>query len=124
MIEVGAERPYTGCTKTELVLELVRHRVNNHIDDELEGILGVVRRIFRIVCPLQSVPEVRVPRHENAYSLTLIEDGKYFGVFPGWTVLPLITAVTFRDFVVRHLDDFVDVVEAVKQRMRDIQLYG
>src|SRR5262245_24283516 len=99
------------------------HRVNNHVRHEFKSELGIMCRIFWIVCPFKPVAKVSIPCHKNAYSASLIENGEHLRDSAGRTVFPLLAISTLRNSIVRHLDDFTNVIEAVEKRMRYVQFH-
>ena len=98
----------------------MRHRVDDNIRQELERVCRICGRVCRIVSPLQSIPEIGIPGHQHIHSSAVIEYRKHFGNPAGRSVFPLIAIATLRNLIVRHLNDGIDVVESVEQRMRRV----
>ena len=104
-------------------LRLVRHRINDRVGQKFEGISGIDRGVQSVIGPLESIAKIRVPGHEYVNPATLIEYGEDLRYLPGWAILPLLAFRTFGDGIIRHLNDFVDVVKAVKQRMGGVEFH-
>src|SRR2546422_2382010 len=100
------------------------HRVKDGVGQKFERVGGVGCGIQSVVGPLESIAKIRVPGHKYVNPATLIEYGEDLRYLPGWAILPLLAFRTFGDGIIRHLNDFVDVVEAVKERMGCIEFHG
>ena len=96
----------------------MRQSINDRVGQKFERVGGITSGIQRVIGPFESVAKIRVPCHEDVNPAMLIEYSEDLRYLPGWTVLPLLAFRTFRYGIIRHLNDFVDVVEAVKERMR------
>ena len=105
-------------------LRLVRHRINDRVGQKFEGISGIDRGVQSVIGPLESIAKIRVPGHEDVNPALLIEYGKDLRYLPGWAILPLLAFGTFGDGIIRHLNDFVNVEETVKERMGCIEFHG
>ncbi len=100
------------------------HRVNDRVGQKFEGVSGIDCRIQGIVGPLESIAKIRVPGHEYVNPATLIENGENLGYLARWTIFLLLAFRALGDGIIRHLNDFVDVEEAVKERMGCIEFHG
>ncbi len=90
------------------------HAIHNDIGHEFEGEGGILSRILGIIGPFESVAKILIPCHQNADAALRIKDGEHLGNLAGGAVFRLFAFGAFRDRVIRHLNDFVYIVEAMK----------
>src|SRR5260370_664238 len=74
---------------------LMGHCIDNDISHEFEGVGGILRWIFGIIGPLESVAKIFVPCHQNIDAAMRIKDGEHFGNLAGRAVLPLLALRAF-----------------------------
>ena len=98
----------------------VRHRVDDVVDSQLEGEIGILPRIFFHLGPLPGIAQVNVvvDHHHlpagvvlNAPIVSLISS-----LFPGSSTVDKLEP--------RNLDEFPNVVVTVKDRMTQGKVYG